>query len=242
MAIVMKGGAASSGGITPGYELAVDRLRNALRVSPAPLDHSDPGGNLLGHYRTNLITGATVSIASNGALASMRWSGPLPPVAVILRISAMPEVTAAITAATPLDLECIFARSFSVSDTGGTATVPSRMRSSMNLSSMADMRVATTTALTAGTRTLDSVGFGYASWASLVAITRDPATPTNQTAVAIGAGEQTMKDLYKWDVQGSHPPVLGVNDGIVIRQSIAGPVTGAIRWTIVVEHCEVVGF
>jgi hypothetical protein len=136
-----------------------------------------------------------------------------------------------------MDLEAIAYRSYTVPDTGGGVILPSRMRGNMSLSSFADFRMATTAALGAGTRTLDSVGFAYQSFPPKVS---PDIGATAATALAAGVGSN-MIDVYKWDPSG-HPLVLGVNEGFAIRQSVAGPTTGTVRWTFVIEHCELVGF
>lgn len=229
-------GGNNSAGVLPGAEAAVDYLRGSSRVSVSPIDTRDLQGNLLGHYRTVLITGATASIGAGGLLFSCRWSGPLPPVAVITRIQAQWEVLTAVTVATPMDIEAIRYTAYTVADTGGTATTPIKMRSAFNASAFADYRVATTTALAAGTRTLDAVGFAYGAWPTL--------TGTNSvgTAVALPAGAAgQLQDVFKWEI-GGHPLVLGVNEGFALRQSVAGTTTGTVRWTFIVEHVEVAGF
>lgn len=233
--VTLIGGNAAAGTLS-GAEASVDYLRGAQRASMSPIDYRDLQGNLLGHYRTVCVSGALVSIGANGILFSARWAGPLPPVAVITRIQASVEVATAITVATPVNFEAIGVKGFTVANTGGGTIIPTKMRSTMSSSSFADFRMATTAALAGGTQTLDSVGFGYASVPLL--------TNTNSTgtAVLITAGNgYAPVDLYKWE-PGGHPFVLGVNEGFLIRESIAGPVTGTYRVTFVIEHIEVANF
>jgi len=202
----------------------------------SPIDVTDLQGNILGHYRTVCISGALVSIGANGILFSARWAGPLPPVAVVTRIQAAVEIVTAVTTATPINFEAVGLKSFTVANTGGATIIPTKMRSNMSGSSFADFRMATTAALAGGTQTLDSVGFGYASVPVL--------TNTNSTGTAVlvtaGNGYPTV-DVYKWE-PGGHPFVLGVNEGFLIRESIAGPTTGTYRVTFIIEHIEVAGF
>lgn len=237
MEAVIVGGSIGNGAVE-GFEAAVDRVRGAGRVSLSPLDHSDASGNLLGFYRTNYITGATVSLAANAPIVSVRWTMNSV-VYVLLRVTAVPEVLTPITAATSMDLEVIAARLFTASDSAGTATPPNKLRSLFSNSQVGDSRVATTTTLTAGTRTLDGSGFGYAAWQTLNAPTLGA---TANTAIAVGAGEMISKDLYKYEAIGSHPPVFGFNEGFIVRNSVAGPVTGTVRWTITIEHAELAAF
>ena len=229
-------------GIAPGTELIVDPESGAARATLRPLDHTSPYVTL-GHYRANLITGTTVSLAANSPIGSLRW-GDGSRFLVLVRIEASVEVPAAITVATPVDLEAIIARGFTGSDSAGTAialtTVNQRNRSgNMNASLVTDLRVATTGQLTAGTRTLDGVGFGFAAWEMLQAPTLGA---TANTAVAVASGDSTPRVLYKWDALGQYPIVLGQNEGIILRNSTAGPVTGGIRYAITLEWAEVVQF
>ena len=230
-------GGDGSAGVLAGATAAVDPLRGAQRVSLSPLDTKDLQGNLLGHYRTVCISGSLVSIGTGGILFSARWAGPLPPIAVITRIQASVEVLTAITVATPFNFEAIGYKNYTAADTGGGAITPTKMRGNMSASSFADFRMATTVALTAGTRTLDSVGFGYASMPPKVS-TDVGATAT--TTLAAGEGSP-MYDIYKWE-PGGHPLILGVSEGFAVRESIAGPTTGTYRVTFVIEHCELTAF
>jgi hypothetical protein len=227
--------------IWPGAEAIVDG-RGALRVAPGPFDHTSPYV-ILGHYRTNLITGTTVSLAANSPIASLRWSDGSR-LLLLIRLEAYAQVAAAITAATLVDLEAIIARGFTAADSGGTAialTGLNQLNRSGNMkpSLVGDLRVATTGQLTAGTRTLDGVGFGFATWSQLSAPTLGA---TANTAVAVGAGDSTPRVLYKLDVPGQYPVVLSQNEGIILRNSTAGPVTGGIRYAITAEWAEVVQF
>ena len=227
--------------IWPGTEAIIDG-QGRLRVALGPVDHTSPYV-VLGHYRANLITGTTVSLAANSPIGSLRWSDQAR-FLVLMRIEATAQVAAAITAATLVDLEAIIARGFTASDTTGTPialTGSNQTNRSGNMKSslVGDLRVATTGTLTAGTRTLDGVGFGFAAWGQLQAPTLGA---TANTAVAVGAGDSTPRVLYKWDGLGQYPIVLGQNEGIILRNSTAGPVTGGIRYAITLEWAEVVQF
>lgn len=236
MDVGIKGGTGSAG-IIGGADAAVDVMRGALRASLSPLDHRDMAGNLLGHYRTVCISGSTASIGANGILFSARWAGPLPPVAVITRIQAACEVLTAVTVATPMDLEAVKYVGYSAADTGGAVVLPTKMRINMSDSVFADFRMCTTAALGAGTRTIIAAGFGYASLPLKVS---PDIGATGATGLAAGTGNQLI-DVYKWEGNG-HPLVLAPSEGFAIRQSVAGPTTGTVRWTFVIEHCELAGF
>ena len=230
-------GGDQSAGVVAGAETAVDPSRGSLRVSLSPIDVRDIQGNPLGHYRTVCISGALVSIGAGGLLFSCRWAGPLPPLAIITRISAAVEILTAVTAATPINLEAIGYKGYTALDTGGGVIVPTKMRTVHSASVFADFRMATTTALGAGTRTLDSVGFGYAAFQTKVS---PDIGATAATGLAVGVASP-MIDLYKWE-PGGHPFVVGVAEGFAVRESVAGPVSGTYRVTLIIEHIEVSAF
>lgn len=232
-------GSGTGAGSKFGTEAIIDAQRGSLRTTTGPLDYSDASGNILGYYSAVLRTGSlAATVAANAPLASFRWSSTSA-VAVILSIRwSMQQVTASATAVTGYpDAEAIFARAFTVADTTGTATTPSKMRTTMSTSAVADLRVCTTAALTAGTRTLDSVGFafGYGELLHNVSATG--------TAVLVTAGNGVATtDLYKWDRLGSHPPVLQANEGIVLRQPSAGPAAGTYQYIFTLEWAELATF
>ena len=236
MSIIVRGGARAAGS-NPGPELAVDPTRGAARFSISPLDVQDFSGNILGHYRTVCISGALVSISAGGILFSARWAGPLPPIALVTRIQASVEIITAVAVATPINFEVVGLKGFTVANTGGASIVPTRMRSNMSQTSFADFRMATTAALAGGTQTLDPVGFAYGAFALKVSPDIGATAATGESA-GISA---PVQDLYKWEPNG-HPFVLGVNEGFLIRESVAGPTTGTYRVTFVIEHVEVAGF
>lgn len=210
-------------------ESQVDNSFQALRMSVRPLEFNIAGQNL-GHFRANLITGTTVSLAANAPIASFRWTDSKS-YAVILSITATANVNATITTGTVVDLEAILARGFTVSDTAGTAVVPSsglKSRNNMGNSLIGDLRIATTTTLTAGTRTLDTVGFGFACFG--LGLTTS------------GANSAMGVKVYQWDTLGQHPIIIAFNEGFILRVPTAGPVTGGIRYGITIDWAEVPTF
>src|SRR5438105_195393 len=135
--------------LVPGVEAQVDPSHNALRTSILPLEHASPYG-ILGHYRANLITGTTVSLAANAPIASIRWADATR-LFVLMRLEATAQVAAAIAAATLVDLEAIVARSFTIADSSGTAIALGGLNQlnrsqGMKSSLVTDMRVSTTPA------------------------------------------------------------------------------------------------
>src|SRR6185436_250346 len=240
MSSLVRIGSGTGNGSKIGTEAVIDGQRGSQRTSISPLDYTDMGGNVYGFYSAVLRTGSlAATMAANSPLVSFRWTSTTT-VALILAIRwAHQHVTATATAVTGFpDAEAIIARSFSVADTGGTATVPSKMRSTMANSAVGDFRVATTAQLSAGTRTLDSVGFAFAS--APVKVSPDIGA-TAATGIAAGVGT-AMQDVYKWDRLGGHPPVLQANEGLILRQSSAGPAAGTYQFIFALERAELAGF
>jgi hypothetical protein len=227
-------------GSNSSIEAQVETTFQSLRTTVRPLEYIY-SGTTFGHYRANLITGTTVSLAANSPIASFRWSATNA-YAVLERVEVSAQVASAITAGTLVDAEVIWARGFTASDSGGTGVVPGtglKNRTLMGNSLIGDLRVATTAALTAGTRTLDTVGFGFGAWSMFVAPTIGA---TANTAVAIGAGDNTTRILYQQLLSGQHPIVIATNEGFIVRNSSAGPVTGGIRYVVSIEWAEVAAY
>lgn len=223
-------------------ELLVDIQRQAARVSISPFDYAGSGGQILGFYKVAQASGATLNLAAAAHLASLRWTDPKN-VAVILRIRAGWAVTAAITAATPMDLQAVIARGFTVDfTTNSTAanlaaiakTNALRNRMGSSLLGATGPRIATTAAMSGQTLTADANPFAMASFAN---------QPSGNATVtqAIGVGHP-MVDLYKLDTMGGHPVVLSLNEGVLVQPVTAGPVSGSIKYYVEWEWAELGGF
>jgi len=226
-----------------GTEAIVDSLRGAQRFSNSPLDYSDPSGNLLGFYRATAITGASVSISAGGILAYLRWSDASRYMA-LMRIQASVSISGAITAATVVDLGAYVSRGASASGSGGNAVAVTgnnnKSRASMGSSLVADFRVGTTGALTRPTSATADANPFAATALPLQVMTN--ATGTVAT-LGVGAGV-TVQDLYKWDVNGSHPIILspGAGESIELQEITAGPTTGSLKWYLTFEWAELAAF
>jgi len=214
-------------GPAPGSRLAVDPTFGAARVGIRPLDYglAGLGGKILGHYRASMMTGLTTGIAANGAILSLRWADTVR-LFVPTRIQVGCAITTAFTAAQALDAEAIIARAFTASDTGGTAILltndQQKMRGIMGSSLVTDLRVATTAALGAGTRTLDGVGIGITSFPN-----------TN----GLGSGS-SLVDLYAFSAY-HHPPAIALNEGLIVRLPTAQGAVGVVKYYLVLEWAEV---
>ena len=86
-----------------------------------------------------------------------------------------------------------------------------------------DLRVATTAALTAGTRTLDGAGFACA---------------TIYTQNAAGCGD-TQQSVYACEAAGLHPIVFAKNEGFIVRVPSAQGANGVVKYYIAISWCEI---
>ena len=116
------------------------------------------------------------------------------------------------------------ANSFTASDSGGTALYvagANKHRNSFtNITSAPDIRISSTAALTAGTRTLETVSMAIAGGSSTGVGTSMPIT-----------------DLLENDA-GDYPLVLAQNEGIIITNLIAMGAAGVIQFHVGCEYFE----
>jgi hypothetical protein len=122
------------------------------------------------------------------------------------------------------------ARAFSASGTGGTAGTLTgnngKVRTAMATTLMGDLRCATTAALGAGTKTLDTDPIGLFSF-------------TVGTAVSAQyAGQVLLADCDA--AHGQYPIVLAQNEGLAIRATL--PATGTWQFGVTVIWSEVDSF
>jgi len=179
----------------------------ALRVQARPLDVGS-----LGHYRLSVATGTIgAALAANGELFQFRWTDATR-LAVVEKILISGGANVAATAAGLVTLEATVARGWTGAGTGGTpATITGnnqKARSSFGTTLLGEARIATTAALGAGTKTLDSQGVGN--------ITLGIGTGAITTAVNLNLFPKT--DLLEIDAEGLiHPLVFAQNEGFVIK-------------------------
>ena len=127
----------------------------AIKTSPRPIDYG-----AFGMYRVSTTVALVVTQAANGTLFSFRW-GDATRLCVPLFIRLECMQTAAATATIMPSFQIFLARTFTASDTGGTAITITgnsmKKRTSMATTLITDIRKSTLAAgLTAGTRTLDA--------------------------------------------------------------------------------------
>lgn len=189
----------------------------------------------LGVYQVTVPSGAiAATLAAGSTLFSFRWTDATR-LALIKVITVSAVVTSAITTAVPFDLEAVVARSFTASDSGGTAISLSgnnnKLRTSFGTSLVGDARVAATAALTTGTRTLDAQAIGRVQGFTGTAL------GTQVFGTVNGAN-----NLVDRSEPGRYPLTLAQNEGIIIRNPLAGPATGTITLLISIEWQEVAAY
>jgi hypothetical protein len=205
--------------------LSVD-LSGATRVIHRPLAYGS-----LGHYKLAQVIGLLATQAANGTLFSFRW-GNASNLCVITSLRISLVQTAAATATIMPTYQVFWARSFSASDTSGTAVTLTgnnmKQRTSMGTTLVTDIRFSAAAAgLTAGTRTLDSAPV-------LTLLTNSTITTPNSTIYA--------NDL-DLDNRGVHPMVFAQNEGFIVRgPTVVFGAAGTANLVVEVGWAEVAGF
>lgn len=200
----------------------------AIRTTSRP---TDQGAN--GHFTYGGFTGILpAALAANSEIYQFRWTDATR-LAVIYKIKISAVVSTTFFAAgVPVQVDLVKSTGWSAAGTGGTAISPAALlkkRTSMSSSLIAsgDMRIATTAALGAGTKTLETV-----SLASLAA-------PGPITASLNGQIIAPSTILFRAESSdGQYPLVLAQNEGFSIR-SVAVPATGTWTAAISVDWAEV---
>jgi hypothetical protein len=186
-----------------------------------------------GAYALGVVSGVMAAgIGANSEILQMRWIDATR--LMLLRsiiLSVGPGTTA--FAAGPMEFNATAARSWSADGTGGNAIVFStantnKKRTSFPLSLFSDtgVRSASTAALGAGTKTLDTNRFAcVTSFVSSVATT------------AASNGQFLTGTLWQRDTSDEYPFVFAQNEGFVIRGTV--PATGTWQFSAQVEWCEI---
>jgi hypothetical protein len=171
-------------------------------------------------------------LAANSEIFQFRWTDATR-LAVIRKIRFSAAVSTTFFAAgVPMQIDVVKSTAWSAQGTGGTGVTPAALmkrRSNMSntLLGAGDLRIATTAALGAGTKTLETV-----SLSNLVAACPITASLNGQ----IVAGGTILWQAEIGD--GEHPLVLAQNEGFSIRCA-AVPATGTWTAGIGVDWAEV---
>jgi hypothetical protein len=121
-------------------------------------------GDSTGHYRASFSTGLLpAALAAGAAIFSCRFYNTVKTRALVTRFKMTATVVTPFTGAQQIGLQAFIARSWTAADSGGSSIVLTGTNNQLNslgdAPSIAQIQVSTTTALTAGTRTLDANPF-----------------------------------------------------------------------------------
>lgn len=191
----------------------------------------------LGHYAYAAATGAIgAGAGANSEFLQFRWTDATRLAVVnVIRITGMRATTAFAVGA--IDIKATIARSWTADGSGGTgATLTgdnNQLRTSMGASLVGALRISTTAALTAGTKTLDSQDIGF--------ICTHSSAGTSGATPIIGSIYLPRHDLFMADrTRGEHPIVLAQNEGFVIRATVPG--TGVWNAAFEIAWSEVTAY
>lgn len=209
----------------------------AMRTIGRPIDYGT-----LGHYKASVITGAIAAGAgADSEIAQFRWTDATR-LAVITRVTLDGMIATTAFAAGQIRVYATVARSFSAAGTGGgTVTLSGnnqKLRASMGTSlfnSSGEIRVATTAALGAGTKTFDGAPVGQIN------------SHSAQFGIAapvigwVGPACGPNVDLVNVDIaSGEMPIVLAQNEGLIVRATVPG--TGVWTQGITFRWAEVAAY
>ena len=219
---------------------------------PSYIPYVGTGANAqvsLGHYAVGHLSGAIA--ATPTALdphARIRWGvSNTNYFLVLMRLKYGYHVLTAITAAVRMSYQASIARGFTVDFTTAITNInlaakpkTNTMRGGLMSNSQmgtAGPGICTTAPLSGHTYTLDAAPFAFNSSPML--------TGTNATGTVVttslGMGSQAMT-LYEWTGIGSHPVVLGSQEGVVVELVHTGHATGTVSEFAQWEWAEVMSF
>lgn len=196
-----------------------------LHVASYPVPYGSGG-----YYRVGAVSGTVAAaLAANSEIVQFRYVTAASRLAAVYRVSISAGANVAATAAGLAAFRMTIARAWTADGTGGTAMTltgdNAQLRTSMAASEVSSLRVATTAALGAGTKTLDTPDCGA-------------------VAYGIGTGALTVSqdfsilpptELMDSLVEGVHPLLLANQEGFVIRIGSAMPAT--MTWHFAVNVC-----
>ena len=201
--------------------LGIDPTHKALRTCLRPIEHGAGG-----FYRIGGASGALTGAGANTPVFSLRWTSAILN-ALILQFQWWWFLSTAFGTAQIVDHGLYAARGFSAADSGGTALTPAtndgKKRTSYPTSLVGDIRISSTAALTAGTRTLDAKHMGA----------------RGQWANAVGAALPAGVASFNFRIDDEHPILLAQNEGIILQNLTAMGATGVIRLYVDVAWLEV---
>jgi hypothetical protein len=194
------------------------------------LNLAGPQYKVLGSYRASLVTGVMAAgLAANADVLQLRWTDPNT-LCLIERISCEGAGSIVAFAAGVTRFAAFVARAWTVDGSGGAAATlgaTQKLRTTMPSPRLTTagsaLRISTTSALVAGTRTLDA--FPHASVvASVQALAGWPVMPANAV-------------LIESPTPNSDYVALAAIEGIVVQATV--PTTGTWTAAFTVDWCEV---
>lgn len=206
-------------------------LFRAQRMAVRPVDHGALGAYCYGGF-TGILPAA---LAANSEIFQFRWADATR-LCVIrkIRISAVVSTTF-FAAGVPVQIDLVKSTGWTVAGTGGTGLTPAallkrRISMGSTLVAAGDIRIATTAALGAGTKTLETLSLSTLAAAGPITASLN--------------GEIIAPGTILWQAEvgdGEHPLVLAQNEGFSIR-SVAVPGTGTWTAGITVDWAEVTAY
>ena len=194
-----------------------------------PVTVLPPGASGLGAYRLGLYSGLTTGLSANDPVFSVRWTDASNTCAIKYLRVRMAVITG-FTAAQQLAFQAKVARSYTVADTGGTSVTLStnngKLRSSnaSTLFGAAQVLIATTGTLTAGTRTLDAQAFLTGHGKTL--------------AAAATVQDASVEGVFDATGPNADPVILMTGEGIAITNTVAQGAGGTVVWSVDVAWSE----
>jgi len=200
----------------------------AYRAMRATLRPIDPGA--LGAYRISQLSGTMAAgLAANSEVFQFRWSDATRLCVVTSVIWDGLSGSATAFAAGFGKVDMLVARSWTADGSGGSAATitgnNAKQRTSMGATLLGASRIASTAALGAGTKTLDTQA-------------------VSQYSAAFGTGTSVQWvpqfDLFHADPGGESPLVFAQNEGFVVRATV--PATGTWQFGVTVAWTEVTAY
>lgn len=204
-------------------------------------------GPILGHYRLAAFSGLTTGLGANAVIFSARWATTQLLRAAITRLRITGQIITAFTGAQEIQIAGLLASGFTASDTGGTAIAPPpagqnsflQVSESGQASQFTDLRIASASAVAAGTRTLDTAPFLGALGSQLLAaagaaqnlVVADFETESDQRLPLILQGGGPV-------AHGSSTNVAANAQGVIVTSPIAQGAGGTVRFLVEMEWLE----
>lgn len=212
MAVIQTPGSSTLASVSPGFK--------SLTTSIKPDDSA-------GAYQIGVRSGAMTVVAANAPVFSFRFAPGTGQLCVVKRVTVSWVTTTGFTAGQAMGFGIFYARNFLTSDSGGTAIAPinnnnQQFRTKLDTAQVTDLRIPTTGALTAGTRTLDAQPLGAVRFFA----------PTTT------AGTQLLTTNLLLYSATEHPMVLQNNEGFVINNQILMGAAGVGTLAVNVEWFE----